>query len=247
MEHVDWFENWFGSPYYNLLYQNRDVKEAQAFVETLLQYLQPPKSSRMLDIACGEGRYAIQLAEHGHDVVGIDLSHTSILKANKFERENLHFYVHDMRMPFYINYFDYAFNFFTSFGYFASQIDHLNAAKSFAAALKKDGILVMDYLNKKFVQSCIKPEDTIQKGGCTFHIKKSIENGQILKEISFTDAGNKERIYTEHVATFTLADFIALFKEAGLTLTTTFGDYALNSYDENSSPRMIMLFKKEMI
>jgi SAM-dependent methyltransferase len=221
MEHNDWFENWFGSPYYNLLYQNRDLKEAQAFVETLLQYLQPPAGSRMLDIACGEGRYAIQLAGHGHDVIGIDLSHASILKANKSEADNLHFYVHDMRMPFYINYFDYAFNFFTSFGYFKTRIDHLNAAKSFAAALKTGGVLVIDYLNKSFVQSCMKASDTIERGGCIFHIKKSMENNEIVKKISFTDAGNKERSYTEHVAMFTLPDFIALFKEAGLTLAHT--------------------------
>lgn len=247
MEHADWFENWFGSPYYNLLYQNRDIREAQAFVDTLLDYLHPPKGSQMLDIACGEGRYSIQLAEHGHDVVGIDLSHTSILKAKKYEGEHLQFYVHDMRMPLYINYFDYAFNFFTSFGYFATKIDHINAAKAFAAGLKKDGILVIDYLNKKFVQASLSPETTIQKGGCTFYIKKSIENGQILKEISFTDAGHKERTYIEHVATFTLADFIALFKEAGMALATTFGDYHLNPYDENSSPRMIMIFKKEVV
>jgi len=245
MEHIDWFENWFASPYYNILYQNRDIKEAQAFVDTLVHYLKPPAGCRMLDIACGEGRYAIQLADKGYEVTGIDLSHTSILKAQKSESEHLHFYVHDMRFPFYINYFDYAFNFFTSFGYFDTRLDHVNAAKSFAAAIKKDGTLVIDYLNKTFVLSCYKPEDTVERGGYTFHIKKHCDKGHIVKEISFIDSGNKQRNYTEHVATFTLADFISIFSEAGLTLTHTFGDYNLSAYDEASSPRMIMLFTKK--
>src|SRR5690606_21720625 len=130
-EQVDWFESWFGSPYYHILYEHRDELEAQAFVEELINYLQPLPKSSMADIACGEGRYSIQLAEYGFDVVGIDLSHASIEKAKKHEKENLRFFVHDMRFPFYINYFDYVFNFFTSFGYFASQRDHLMAAKSF--------------------------------------------------------------------------------------------------------------------
>ena len=110
MEQADWFENWFGSPYYKILYQNRDELEAQAFVEKLLDYLQPLPGSYMLDIACGEGRFAIQLAEHGYDVTGIDLSHNSIEKAKAHEDEHMRFFVHDMRFPFYINYFDYAFN-----------------------------------------------------------------------------------------------------------------------------------------
>jgi 2-polyprenyl-3-methyl-5-hydroxy-6-metoxy-1,4-benzoquinol methylase len=75
---MDWFENWFGSPYYKILYQNRDEFEAQEFVEKLLTYLNPAKGCKMLDIACGEGRFARQLAEHGYDVTGIDISKESI-------------------------------------------------------------------------------------------------------------------------------------------------------------------------
>src|SRR5690606_4994425 len=97
---------------------NRDEQEAQSFIEKLLNHLQPPASSKMLDIACGDGRHAVQLADYGYNVTGIDLSHLSIEKAKASENDHLEFHVHDMRMPFYINYFDYAFNFFTSFGYF---------------------------------------------------------------------------------------------------------------------------------
>src|SRR5260370_410043 len=136
---MDWYKNWFGSPYYKTLYQNRDELEAQEFVENLLGYLQPRAGSTMLDIACGEGRFAKQLAEHGYDDTGIDISIESINTALAYESEHLHFFTQDMRLPFYINYFDYAFNFFTSFGYFLHDRDHLLAAKSFGAALKPNG------------------------------------------------------------------------------------------------------------
>jgi len=148
---MDWFENWFGSPYYSILYQNRDELEAQEFVESLLDYLQPPAGSTMLDIACGEGRYAHQLAGHGYRVTGIDLSECSIAVAKQSETDNLEFFVHDMRLPFITNYFDYAFNFFTSFGYFSHDRDNELAAKAFAGALRPGGILVIDYLNRDYV------------------------------------------------------------------------------------------------
>ncbi len=244
MQDIDWFESWFGSPYYKILYQNRDEQEAQAFVETLLGHLAPPASSRMLDIACGEGRFAVQLAEHGYDVTGIDLSHPSIEKAKSFEHDRLHFYVHDMRMPFYINYFDYAFNFFTSFGYFAHDRDHLLAARSFANGLKKGGTLVVDYLNRDYVLDRMTPEAVIQRGSYTFDIKKRLERNHIIKDISFIDADHKPRHYTESVAAFSLEDFIGIFNKAGLSLEQTFGDYQLNAYDKQQSPRMIMIFKK---
>lgn len=243
-EQVDWFESWFGSPYYHILYEHRDRLEAQAFVEQLIEYLQPLPQSTMVDIACGEGRYSIQLAAHGFDVTGIDLSNASIEKAKHHEGDNLRFFVHDMRFPFYINYFDYAFNFFTSFGYFATHRDHLMAAKSFSKGLKKGGLLVIDYLNKEFVQSRLVKEEMVQRGEYEFRLERRLENGHFLKDISFTDSNGRPRKYTESVAAFTLSDFIQMFKQAGLSLIGTFGDYHLNAYHPLDSPRMIMIFKK---
>lgn len=242
---MDWYKNWFGSPFYKILYQNRDEMEAQEFVENLLAYLQPPTGSLMLDIACGEGRFAKQLAEHGYDVTGIDLSHESIETAKAYETDDLQFFVQDMRMPFYINYFDYAFNFFTSFGYFAHDRDHALAAKSFAAALKKNGLLVIDYLNYEQVLANFIPEENIQRGSYRFNILRKIERNHIIKDITFADADKKTRHYTESVAAFSLADFIRLFKSTEMSLVSTFGDYQLNPYHPLDSPRLIMIFKKK--
>jgi SAM-dependent methyltransferase len=242
---MDWYKNWFGSPFYKILYQNRDEFEAQEFVENLLGYLQPTPGCSMLDIACGEGRFAKQLAEHGFNVTGIDISIESIETAKAYETDNLQFFTQDMRFPFYINYFDYAFNFFTSFGYFAHNRDHALAAKSFAAALKKNGILVIDYLNYEQVIANFVPEETIHRGDNTFIITRRLENNHIVKEINFMDEDNIPRVYTESVAAFSLANFIKMFKAANMSLITTFGDYQLNPYHPIDSPRLIMVFKKK--
>lgn len=241
---VDWYESWFGSPYYHILYQERDVEEARKFIVNLVAYLQPAPNSRMADIACGEGRFAIQLAKYGYDVTGIDLAYESIQKAKKQEAENLHFSVHDMRFPFYINYFDYAFNFFTSFGYFNSERDHSMAAKSFAQCLKKDGLLVIDYINREHALAHLVAENVVQRDHISFRISKKLEKEHFIKHIRFKDENGTDRLFTETVAAFTLSDFIRIFGNAGLSLVTTFGDYELNAYDPQKSPRMIMIFKK---
>jgi len=242
---MDWFENWFDSPYYKILYQNRDEVEAQEFVEQLLAYLQPATHSAMLDIACGEGRFARQLHSHGYDVTGIDISGSSIVTAKAYETDTLQFHVQDMRHPYITNYFDFAFNFFTSFGYFAHDRDHALAAKSFAIALKKDGILVIDYLNAEYVNNNLVPEETIIRGSYTFNIVRKLERNHFLKEISFLDADHTLRKYTESVAAFSLAHFVKMFKAANMSLVGTFGDYNLNTYHPSESPRLIMVFKKK--
>ncbi|MCB0696552.1 MAG: methyltransferase domain-containing protein [Chitinophagaceae bacterium] len=244
MKKKDWYENWFSSAYYKILYRDRDDAEAEQFVETLIKHLQPLPGSRMLDIACGEGRHSRQLAEHGYDVTGIDLSYQCIRQAKLQEHDHLHFLVHDMRFPFYINYFDFSFNFFTSFGYFASNRDNVMAAKSFAAGLKKNGTLVIDYLNSAYILEHLVPEAQVTKEGLIFDIKKKVIDKHIIKDITITDKEGEQHHYAERVAAFTLSDFLEIFKKAGLTLTGTFGDYNMNPYDPVNSKRLIMIFKK---
>ena len=50
-----WFYNWFGSPYYHLLYNNRNNHEAEYFINNLVDYLHPAHAARLLDIACYRG------------------------------------------------------------------------------------------------------------------------------------------------------------------------------------------------
>src|SRR6478672_3330679 len=100
-----WFKDWFNSPYYHQLYFHRDKTEAAAFINKLIEHLQPPPNVSMLDVACGKGRHSLQLAQKGFDVTGIDLSSDSIQEALRNESENLHFYMHDMRLPFWVRYF----------------------------------------------------------------------------------------------------------------------------------------------
>lgn len=243
-EQKEWFENWFDSRFYPVLYDNRDVEEASLFVTNLVKYLQPPAGSKIVDIACGEGRFAGQLESLGHEVIGIDLSEQRIEKAKELEGDKLHFYVHDMRFPFYINYFDYAFNFFTSFGYFDTARDNHMAAHAFAVALKKGGTLVIDYFNEQYVEDRLVPAETIEKGGIGFHIKRSIEKGKIVKKIALKDEDGMEHYYQERVSAFKLKDFVSLFGAEGLVLQQYFGDYDLSPFDEGLSPRLIMIFKK---
>jgi hypothetical protein len=118
------------------------------------------------------------------------------------------------------------------------------AARSFAAGLKKGGTLVIDYLNIDYIAPRLVAEETVIRSGITFHINRRIEGKKIIKDIRFIDKEGNDRHYTEQVAAFDQSDFINLFKDAGLQLTGTFGNYKLGNFDPLTSPRLIMIFKK---
>ena len=94
---IEWFGEWFSSPYYHILYKNRDRNEAKLFLDNLIYYLDISDDDCILDMACGRGRHAIYLNKKGLNVTGIDICTENINKARIFQNERLHFYVHDMR------------------------------------------------------------------------------------------------------------------------------------------------------
>ena len=93
---MEWFEDWFNSKYYHILYKNRDTSEAIFFLKNIINQLKF-KDGKILDVACGKGRHAKYFNELGYEVIGTDLSQKSIEFAKNYSNEKLDFFVHDMR------------------------------------------------------------------------------------------------------------------------------------------------------
>lgn len=241
-----WYRNWFNSPYYHLLYFKRDQQEAADFINALVQKLNPAAGSKMLDVACGRGRHSIQLASKGYFVTGIDISPESIADALEYQNDHLEFFVHDMRLPFRMNYYDYAFNFFTSFGYFRTRREHDNAIRTIAQSLKTGGIFVIDYLNAHYVETHLVYKSEIEKEGINFDITRWLDETHFYKKIVVEDETNLEEplVFTEKVAKFSLGDFNDMFAFHGLQVQNVYGDYQFAGYDVKNSPRLIIEAKK---
>lgn len=240
---MSWFVNWFDSPYYHLLYKNRDEKEAEFFIDNLVSHLQIPKQSKLLDIACGKGRHAIYFNKKGMDVVGIDLSQSSINSAKKDEHETLLFAVHDMRKVFQKNNFDIVTNLFTSFGYFEKDEDEQKAINAMTLNLKQEGILIIDFMNTKKVIANLVLNEQKTINNIQFDITRQVKDGFILKDIRITD-GKEQQQFQEKVKAITLADYSEFITNAGLKIIDIFGNYKLDNFDEKISDRLILICKK---
>ena len=236
-----WYASWFDTPYYHILYKDRDHSEAQVFMDNLTNYLNIPEGGKILDLACGKGRHSVYLNSLGYNVTGIDLSEKSIDYAKQYENATLQFNVHDMSKP-YPDTFDAVFNLFTSFGYFDDEKCNLQTIASIKEELNPFGFGVIDFMNVNYIIEHLVAEDIKTVEGIDFHQKRSVKDGFIIKDISFTVDGEYYE-FQERVKAFTLDEFEALFAKAGVYLLDVFGDYKLHKYHSKTSERLIMIFK----
>lgn len=239
----EWFASWFDSPYYHLLYQNRDEHEAEDFLTRLMKHLALPTTAHLLDLACGAGRHSRVLQRLGFKVSGCDLSQNSIREATEKAAPGMTFFVHDMRNPLPERY-DAVLNLFTSFGYFNDLSDNEKVLKSVAESLPPGGILVIDFMNAEKVIRELKTRQEILRGDVLFHIKKEVAGGKIVKTIAF-EADDQSHFFQEKVQALQAADFETLLENTGFIITEIFGSYTLAPFSSHDSDRLILVCRKQ--
>ncbi|MFN4298724.1 MAG: class I SAM-dependent methyltransferase [Thermaurantimonas sp.] len=239
----DWFKIWFDTEYYHILYNHRDEQEAKEFITNLCKRIKLPPYAHVLDLACGRGRHARILAEHAWLVTGLDISTSSIQFAVEQGTPKIQYFVHDMRQPYGHQVYDAVFNLFTSFGYFDTLDDHILTLKNIEKSLKSGGYFVFDFLNARAVKEGVIPNQTIEISGIRFEISRFIENEKVVKQIVVNDSG---RIYTffERVQLFDATLLQNLITQVGLEIKALYGNIKLHSFDETTSPRVIIIAKK---
>jgi SAM-dependent methyltransferase len=242
MPHADsaWFESWFDSPYYPLLYSHRDPEEARRFLSALLNRLEVAPGASILDLACGSGRHSIYLAGQGFLVTGLDLSESSIQRAMSHQSEKLSFVRADMRTFELHKDFDLILNLFTSFGYFDLEEDNQLVVRRIASHLKPHGLFVLDFLHTGWLKRTLVPHEIIYRQEIRFDITRSIEHHHVVKRIHVSD-GAESHHYMERVQMLTPEHLTTMLAGAGLKVVRTFGNYQLDDFDPERSERIILI------
>ncbi len=239
----NWFKSWFDTKYYHILYKHRNNEEASYFIRNLVAFLKIPSNSNVADIACGKGRHSLELSKYDLNVWGMDLSSNSILFANEHANKRTEFSVHDMREPFPKGNFDYVFNLFTSFGYFEDSNDDLKCIENISLALKSGGYFIQDYINSKIVISNFPQNETKIIDDVEFGISKMV-NGEFIEKHIHVKHGKFEDEFMERVKMISRNELDAMYSKVGLKLISVFGNYSLEDFDEDTSPRIILIAKK---
>lgn len=248
----DWFVRWFNTPAYHQLYGLRDQAEADAFVDRLAdEVIDLPPGQRLLECACGAGRHAIRFAERGVPVHGMDLAANSIREARKkiggLPPELISFATGDMREGADVlshGPFGAITLLFTSFGYFATDEEHLQTLANFHAALRPGGVFVLDFLNVDLVRSTLVAHEVVSREGKKFELWRRMEAGWIEKAIRFEDDEGATQLHHERVRAFDSEALTEMLTGIGFHLQKIAGDYNLGPWSA-SSPRCILICRKQ--
>jgi ubiquinone/menaquinone biosynthesis C-methylase UbiE len=106
-----------------------------------------PSSGKLLDVACGEGSFALSMNKSGWQVTGIDQSEEMLrLAKHRAKQANveINFVKHDMRFLDFSDEFDLATCWFDSLNYMLTTDDLQSTFNNIARALKPGGWFIFD-------------------------------------------------------------------------------------------------------
>lgn len=106
------------------------------------------KQQRILDLACGYGRFTIPLAKQGYSIEGLDITPSLISEARKVaerKRIKLSFKLGDMRkLPYETGSFDAIICMWNAFSELYKEKDQVKAIKEMLRILKKGGFAFIE-------------------------------------------------------------------------------------------------------
>ncbi len=251
-----WYKKWFSTKDYLELYQHRNSYDAAKIIALILSTLNLSQGSKVLDLACGNGRHSLIFAKKGFDVLGIDLSSYLINEAKKklnndYKKysNNLHFEIRDMRNIAHTNKFDLVVNLFSSFGYFDKDSENFKVIGSISKSLKKGGYFFFDFLNAEFLKKNLKQYDISIRNHNVILQVREITGNAVYKSIIIIKNNPKGKSpevkkFIEMIKLYNLHDFKKVFTKYGLNIIKTFGDYKGSKFNSKSSERLIIFAQK---
>ena len=233
-----WYQEWFGEEYLEL-YSHRDEHEARqqvSFFRDQCGALRGP----VLDLACGMGRHIQELQSLGYRTIGCDLSYT-LLRTGITEYGRMAVVRADMRrLPFCDGVFGGLVNFFTSFGYFATEDENALVVREMARVLDRGAGFLFDYLNVHRELEKLVQRETRDTPTGPVHIERWFDasDRSFNKRITIG-----EKRYLERVRGYDLDEISAMFAACNLSIRSAFGNFDGSKFDR-SSPRLILVGHK---
>jgi SAM-dependent methyltransferase len=233
----EWWRSWFG-PGYLALYDEYLAERTPVEIDQLetLLALRPPL--RVLDLPCGQGRHAIELARRGYEVTGVDLSPFLLAVAEERARANgvrVRWLAGDMRHPMAAERFDIVLNLFTSLGYFADEADDRKVIGAAATMLVPGGRFVLEVINGERVMARFQEREWFTVGQAAVVERRTLDASarRMVVERTVTTPTDTE-VNLHAIRLYSGRDASALLRDAGFGRVDLYGDWSGEPLTPNS-------------
>lgn len=243
-----WWEHLFGDDFARAYRPLTDaqVKRQVDFIE---QSLGLEAGAVVLDLCCGQGQQAVELAARGYGVVGYDLSVFQLaLAAENAQAKQLkiNFLQGDAREMAFDEMFDAVLCWDTSFGYFEEE-KNLNVAERMYKALRPGGVLLLDVLNRDFAAVESPNHVWFEGDGCICMDDVSLDwitsRLRVKRSLILDDGRSREVTYSLRL--YSLHELGKLLHDVGFRVTQASGNLATPGvFMGPQSPRIIVRAQK---
>jgi SAM-dependent methyltransferase len=232
---------------YGHMFTDERAEKESAFVASALD-LKP--GAQVLDLCCGQGRHAVQLAKRGLKVTGLDLNPDYVELAQKAAlagNVSIEPVVADMRaIPFH-NKFEAILNMYSSFGYLESEAEDLKVLQSAAKALQAGGVLLLDMLNREWAIDNYIPNDWHTGTDGTLYVeRRDLDLATSRMHVHFIvvdPKGGRRESIGHNIRLYTLTEMTRLLDRVGFQVTAVFGGFEHEAYSIGTR-RMIIIARK---
>lgn len=244
-----WWEELFGDDFIRTMAKITDEQIAGE-VDFIEDSLGVAKGGTMLDLACGTGRHAIELARRGYQVVGLDLSLAMLARAGEEAQERdqkINFVQGDMREMTFENTFDGVYCWNTSFGFFEEEKNALVCGKVHKS-LRAGGQFLIDVVNRDFVIQQSPSLVWFEGDGCICMDEMSMDwitsRMKVKRTMMLDDGRTKEIEYSIRV--YSLHELGKLLHDQGFRVAEVSGRTATPGvFFGSASPRVLILAEKK--
>ncbi len=232
---MEWWQSFFDETTGQIMFYEEAWQRAEQSCDALVSLLGLAPGAKILDLACGPGRFALPLAKRGFRVVGLDICEVYLEQARAKAQEHklqIEFVHGDMRAVPFENEFDAVINLFTSFGYFEQEEDHLQVLREVHKCLKPGGRFLLELQNRDWLIKNFRPRNwqeyqnffVLEESQMNF-ARNRIESRWIVLR------GAERKEYTLSLRVFTLAELLELFAQAGLKVLGYYGGLQGESFN----------------
>lgn len=215
--------------------------QTEAEVDFLARRLPQPEYTRVLDIACGEGRHALVLVRRGYQVVGVDRDTDALAIARASAGSTANFVEQDMRglerLP---GTFDAAVVLWQSFGYFDDSTNR-DILRQIRDRLAPRGRLILDVYHRGFFEQ--HQETRTLTGTAAPVIERKYMNGdRLIVELDYGAGATGDRFEWQ---LFTPDELSAVAAGIGFTCLLICSGFDEETPATPSVPRMQLVFQKQ--
>lgn len=243
-----WWDDLFSEDFIRTL-DRLDPAFTKREVDFIDESLGLEKGAVILDLACGMGQHAVELASRGYSVVGYDLSLAMLARAADEAQERgqkLNFLQGDMREMAFEEMFDGIYCWSTSFGYFDDE-KNLDVLRRMHRALRPGGMVLLDLTNRDYVISRSPSLVWFEGDGCVCMDEMSVDfftsRLRVKRTAMFDDGRSKELDYSLRL--YALHELGKMFHDSGYKVLDVTGHPAHPGvYFGAESPRVIVLAER---